>query len=98
MMFETFNVPVFYVSIQSVLSLYALGKTSGIVFDSGDGVSHIVPIYEGKTLFLPVWNISLAIYEITDIEVVFEILVTYYPFFPQQFKGMPFHTPLGDWI
>ena len=53
-MFETFNVPVFYVSIQSVLSLYALGKTSGIVFDSGDGVSHIVPIYEGKTVFLPV--------------------------------------------
>ena len=49
-MFETFNVPGFYVSIQAVLSLYASGRTTGIVFDSGDGVSHVVPIYEGKQI------------------------------------------------
>ncbi|EOB11592.1 actin, partial [Nosema bombycis CQ1] len=42
-MFETFNVPNFYISIQAVLSLYASGRTTGIVFDSGDGVSHVVP-------------------------------------------------------
>lgn len=47
-MFETFNVPAFYVSIQAVLSLYASGRTTGIVLDAGDGVSHVVPIYEGK--------------------------------------------------
>ena len=47
-MFETFNVPAFYVNIQAVLSLYASGRTTGIVMDSGDGVSHVVPIYEGK--------------------------------------------------
>ncbi len=46
-MFEGFNVPAFYVQIQAVLSLYASGRTTGIVMDSGDGVSHIVPIYEG---------------------------------------------------
>ena len=30
-MFETFNAPAFYVSIQAVLSLYASGRTTGVV-------------------------------------------------------------------
>ena len=49
-MFETFSTPAMYVSIQALLSLYASGRGSAIVFDSGDGVSHIVPVYEGYTL------------------------------------------------
>jgi len=49
-MFETFEVPNFYISIQAVLSLYASGRTTGIVVDSGDGVTHTVPIYDGYSL------------------------------------------------
>ena len=47
LMFEDFNVPAMYVAIQAVLSLYASGRTTGIVCDSGDGVTHTVPIFEG---------------------------------------------------
>jgi actin len=36
LMFETFNVPSFYVSIQAVLALYSSGRITGIVFDAGD--------------------------------------------------------------
>ena len=59
-MFETFNSPAFYVNIQAVLSLYASGRTTGIVFDSGDGVSHVVPIFEGE-LFAFQLNITFVI-------------------------------------
>jgi len=50
LMFETFQVQGMYVSIQAVLSLYSNGRTTGCVIDSGDGVTHAVPVFEGYSI------------------------------------------------
>ncbi|XP_016394533.1 actin-related protein 2-B-like [Sinocyclocheilus rhinocerous] len=51
-MFETYKFHGIYIAIQAVLTLYAQGKTDRIcvVVDSGDGVTHICPVYEGFSL------------------------------------------------
>ena len=59
-MFETFGVPNTYVAIQAVMSLYAAGRTTGLVVDSGDGVTHTVPVFEGYAVPHAVEKMDIA--------------------------------------
>ena len=65
-MFETFNIPAMYVATKAVLSLYASGHLTGVVFDSGDAVSYSVPIYNGYALPNDIIHLELAGRDLTD--------------------------------
>jgi len=49
-MFEQFQFHGLYIAIQAVLTLYAQGLQTGVVVDSGDGVTHICPVFDGFAL------------------------------------------------
>jgi len=59
-MFENFNVPCLYLGVQTILSLYASGRTTGLIMDIGEGMTNIAPIYEGFSIPFAVSRIPLA--------------------------------------
>jgi actin-related protein len=65
-MFETFNVPSLYIANQGVLSFYSTGRAIGVDLESGDGVTQIVPIYEGFYISHAVQRIDIGGKDLTD--------------------------------
>ncbi|KAI9347974.1 actin family [Zopfochytrium polystomum] len=49
-MFEHYGFNGVFVAIQAVLALQAQGITTGLVVDSGDGVTHVIPVFDGFAL------------------------------------------------
>ena len=72
-MFETFNVPGLYIAVQAVLALAASWTSrqvsertlTGTVIDSGDGVTHVIPVADGYVIGSCIKHIPLAGRDIT---------------------------------
>lgn len=65
-MFESFGVPALYISIQAVLSLYASGRTTGMVLDCGEGVTNWVPVYDAYVIPNGIIRRNLAGRDVTN--------------------------------
>ncbi|XP_004685841.1 PREDICTED: actin-related protein T1 [Condylura cristata] len=65
-MFENFNVPAFYLANHAVVALYASASVTGLVLDSGYGITCSVPVYEGYSLPRAVTKLYVAGKDITE--------------------------------
>mmetsp|Transcript_1804 Transcript_1804/g.2459 ORF Transcript_1804/g.2459 Transcript_1804/m.2459 type:complete len:418 (-) Transcript_1804:208-1461(-) len=72
-MFETFNIPGLYIAVQAVLALTASWSSSqqqersltGVVVDSGDGLTHVIPVADGYVLPSSIRQMPLAGRDVT---------------------------------
>jgi len=64
-MFEKYGFHGVYVAVQAVLVLYAQGLLDGVVLDSGDGVTHVIPVCEGYSMPNLVRRLDIAGSDVT---------------------------------
>ncbi|RHY27699.1 hypothetical protein DYB32_006601 [Aphanomyces invadans] len=64
-MFESFKTTAFYSMQQCVLSLFASGRTRGLIIEAGHGSSHAVPIFEGYALPHATLHLGIGGFDIT---------------------------------
>ena len=65
-MFETFNVPLLYVTNQDVLALRASGRATGVVLDSTHGATHSVPVCDGYAITHAATKMDIAGKRLTE--------------------------------
>lgn len=66
LMFEEFDMPAVHVAVSGALSLYATGSRTGVVVESGDGVSHMVPIFDDYVVPHAVQRLDLGGRDLTE--------------------------------
>jgi actin-related protein 2 len=66
LLFEKFGFGHVMFEMQALLTLFAEGETTGLVFDAGDGVSHCIPVYDGFPLYDQVKRLNVAGRHITE--------------------------------
>lgn len=89
-MFETFKIPKLFVAIPGYLSLYTSGDNSGIVLESGEGVTNIIPVNEGIVSTQLATRFPIAGKDITDY-LLRLVLEKGYSFDPHQEKKIARH-------
>lgn len=65
-MYSKFNIPSLYISTQGVLALYAVGCTSGVVYELGEGQSHLTCVHQGHVLPESIYRYELGGLDIND--------------------------------
>ena len=65
-LFEKHNFGACLFETQALLSLMAEGQSTGLVFDSGDGVSHVIPVIDGYIPRPAIQRLNLAGRHITN--------------------------------
>jgi actin-related protein len=65
-LFGKYGVAGMYINNAAVLSIYAAGRSTGLAVSSGDGVTHVVPVYEGYGLTHHIRRLDLGGAQIND--------------------------------